>query len=96
MIFRYVRKKIVVAIRPDGLFDARYSSQAVPWDEIKDLRLGRAENDFVLGVTLWPDQRKTTNPAPSFNIDLAPLDAPVEQIIQALVAYKPISTDNVQ
>ena len=49
MIMRYVRNDVVFAIRPDGLFDARYSSQAIPWDDIKDVRLERAENDFQLG-----------------------------------------------
>ncbi len=81
-----------MAVRPDGLFDARYSSQAVPWDDIKDLRLGRAENDFNLSVYLWPD-RTSSGAGPAFDIDLSPLDAPVDQILQALSAYKQISLE---
>ena len=98
MIWQYMRRQVVVAVRPDGLFDARYSTQAVPWDEIKDVRLGRAENDFQLGVYLWPDKHGSWHKAgagqPDFQIDLAPLDAPVDQILQALSNYKPISMEN--
>lgn len=98
MIVQYVRREVVLAVRPDGLFDVRWSTQAVPWDEIKDVRLGRAENDFQLGVYLWPDRHgkdyRTGTGQPDFRIDLAPLDAPVDQILQALSAYKPISMEN--
>lgn len=90
MIRRYMRSEIVVAVRPDGLFDARYSSQAVPWDDIKDVRLGRAENDFQLGVYLWPDRNKSGK-SPAFNIDLTLLDTPVDQVLEALSVYKTVS-----
>ncbi len=93
MIWRYLRNEIVFAVRPDGLYDARWSSQAVPWDEIKDVRLQRAENDFELGIYLWPDRAKARAGAPEFRVDLAPLDAPVDQILQSLSAYKPIHMD---
>ena len=93
MIWRYLRNEIVLAVRPDGLFDARYSSQAVPWDDIKDVRLERAENDFQLGVYLWPDRQKDSGGAPAFMIDLEPLDASVHQILEAVLDYKQISME---
>ncbi|MEE9314985.1 MAG: hypothetical protein V3V02_10070 [Rhizobiaceae bacterium] len=93
MIWRYLRKEVVVAVRPDGLFDARYSSQAVPWDEIKDVRLTRAENDFELGVYLWPDKVSVSKDGPEFLMDLAPLDGGVEQVLEALSAYKQITME---
>lgn len=96
-VWRYFRQSVVFAVRPDGLFDARHSTQAVPWDHIKDMRLARAENDFQLGVYLWPDAAKrpqTRNEVrPDFTVDLAPLDAPVDQIIDRLLAYKTVVLD---
>lgn len=92
-IWRYFNQSVVFAVRPDGLFDARHSTQAVPWDHIKDMRLARAENDFQLGVYLWPDASKRKTGAgvePDFTIDLEPLDAPVDQIIERVLAYKTI------
>ncbi len=90
MIWRYLRNDVVFAIRPDGLFDARYSSQAIPWDQIKDVRLERAENDFQLGVYLWPGNRTAKNGAPTFTVDLSPLDGKLDQILQALAEHKSI------
>ena len=92
MIRRYALQEIVLAIRPDGLFDARYSSQAIPWDHIKDVRLGRTENEFKLSVYLWPDQH-SDNLNPALDIELAPLDASVENILQSLSAYKPVAME---
>lgn len=93
MIWRYASKSIVLAFRPDGLFDARYSMQAIPWDDIKDVRLDRAENDFQLCVYLWPDRLINKDHAAVFNIDLTPLDASLEQILTALSAYKPVGME---
>lgn len=94
MIWRFLRQEVVLAIRPDGLFDARFSSQAVPWDDIKDIRLGRAENDFELGVYLWPDKMKPNGKGGAqFSIDLAPLDASVDVVLEAVSAHKQISME---
>lgn len=90
MIWRYMRNDVVFAIRPDGLFDARFSSQAIPWDEIKDVRLERAENDFHLGVYLWPPNQKSNTGGPTFTVDLSPLDGSVDQILRALSEHKRI------
>ena len=90
MIWRYMRNDVVFAIRPDGLFDARYSSQAIPWDDIKDVRLERAENDFQLGVYLWPRNQNSASSGPTFTVDLSPLDGTVDQIIRALAEHKNI------
>ena len=90
MIWRFVRNEVVVAIRPDGLFYARHSSQAVPWDEIKDVRLERAEDEFHLGVYLWPTKQTGRDSRPAFKIDLMPLDGSVEQILRAVAEHKAI------
>lgn len=97
-VWRYFRHSVVFAVRPDGLFDIRHSSSAVPWNDIKDMRLGRAENDFQLGVFLWPDvasgAKQNHEPvSPDFTVDLAPLDAPIDQILESLIRYKPIALE---
>ena len=91
MIWRFLRNEIVVAMRPDGLFDARYSSQAVPWEAIKDLRLGRVENEFQIAVYLWPQHRAETEEKVAFIMDLAPLDGSIEQVLRAVSHYKEVS-----
>lgn len=91
MIWSYLRREIVLAARPDGLFDLRYSRQAVPWDRIKDLRLGRVENDFQLYVYLWPEKLLQIDEKAEFVIDLASLDAGVDQILAALSAHKSVT-----
>ncbi|MFD0915350.1 STM3941 family protein [Pseudahrensia aquimaris] len=94
MIWRYLRKDIVLAVRPDGLFDARYSSEPVPWDAIKDIRLGRVENDFQLSVYLWPRELKADAEEQGFVIDLAPLDAGIEQVLDVVSGHKPVTVPN--
>jgi len=97
-VWRYYRDEVVFAVRPDGLFDVRRRGGAIPWNDIKDVRLGRAENDFELGVFLWPDVSKDTsaeddNITPDVTIDLAPLDAPVNEILENVLRYKPIAME---
>lgn len=98
MIWRYMRNDIVLAIRPDGLYYARHSSQAVPWEEIKDINVGRREDEFELEVTLWPRSGQPIGQQPNgtrgprvFSIDLAPLDAGAQQVVDALLPYARVS-----
>lgn len=89
MIWRYLRREVVVAVRPDGLFDARRSSQAMLWDDIRDVRLGRAENEFHLTLSVWGKGGK----AREVEVDLSGLDADVNTILQAISAYRPVTMD---
>lgn len=91
MIYRYMRDEIIVAVRPDGLFDARHSSQALPWEKIKEVRLERQENEFQLLVQLWPMGEA---PPKLIWIDLAPLDVDVEPMLQAIAPHARISVDH--
>ncbi len=92
MIYRYMREEIIVAVRPDGFFDARHSSQAVPWEQIKEVRLERQENEFQLLLQLWPMGEA---PPKLISVDLAPLDGGVENILQAIAPHARISVDHV-
>jgi hypothetical protein len=91
MVWRYLRSDIVLAFRPDGFFDSRYSRTAIPWEQIKDIRLGRVENEFLLSVYLWPRDQRATSSDPAFVVELAPLDSGVDKILEALSAHAPIS-----
>ncbi|EFL88778.1 hypothetical protein [Ahrensia sp. R2A130] len=89
MIWRYLRREIVVAIRPDGLFDARRSSQALLWDDIREVKLGRAENEFRLILSVWERSGK----AKDVEVDLSGLDADVNVILQAISAYRDVTME---
>ena len=91
MILRYMRREVVVAVRPDGLLDSRVSADPVPWDMIKDIRLGRVENEFRLSVILWPEYQDRSATEDQFIMDLAPLDGGLEQVVTAVQAYKPVT-----
>ncbi len=90
MIFRYLNRAVIVAVRPDGLFDARYSAQAVPWEMIKEIRLARTENEYRLSVALWPKSQKQQSSAPGWDLDMAPLDGNPQTLVDAVMQYRPI------
>ena len=91
MIVRYLRGAVVLAVRPDGLYDARHSRQAWLWSDILELELRRTENEFQLVVTTWGRAGKMRQKS----LDLAPLDADVNTILQAISTYKPVEVRSV-
>ena len=80
-LWRYWRREVVVAMRPDGLFDARLGPQAVPWDDIKELVVHRSENDYGIEVVPWPGVETGWSDG---RVDLAGLDAPPGTVVGAL------------
>jgi hypothetical protein len=90
MIWRYLRGSIVLAVRPDGLFDARHSRQAVLWSDILELELHRKENEFHLIISTWGKGGKVLKSS----LDLAPLDADVNTILAAISAYRTVEVRN--
>lgn len=86
MIWRYARGQVVMAVRPDGLFDARHSAQAMLWEDMRTLELRRAENEFRLVISKWGQGGS----AKDIELDLAALDADVGTIIEAISAYRPV------
>ncbi len=93
MIWRYARDEPVLAIRPDGLLDRRHRLEVVPWEEIKELRLTRAENDFGIAVHLWPRKQNNKRSGPAFVIDLQPLDSDPGTVLLALSQYKVVEEE---
>jgi hypothetical protein len=91
MLQRYARNAVVLAVRPTGLYDARYASRTIPWDEIKDIILRQHENEFELEVYLWKLRRDRNEPVADFLVDLAQLDDDPERIVNEISAYKPVS-----
>ncbi|MEL6966461.1 MAG: hypothetical protein AAGM04_03685 [Pseudomonadota bacterium] len=59
VLWRYLFNEVVVAARPDGLLYAPFQAEAIAWDDIKELRLLQAEQEFQLAVYLWRPQRKS-------------------------------------
>ncbi len=91
MLWRYWRGQVVLAVRPDGLFDARHGTQALAWNDIRHMELGRAENEFHLIVHAWRRDGGTRQ----VEYDLAPLDADVATILNAISAYRPVALESV-
>ena len=99
MVVRYLRRDVVLAIRPDGYFDARFHEDAVPWEQIKDIRIARQENEFHLNVYLWPNSAEwqpNATAVPTFSSELTPLDQGVTIILEAISTYIDISVENDQ
>ena len=95
MIAQYFRDEVVLAIQPTGLYDGRLGQEIIEWEIIKELVLSRREHEFTLAVYLWP---KTSGKSGSKNdtqkvdylIDLSPLDAIPEKILETINQYKSI------
>ncbi|MGI9401327.1 MAG: hypothetical protein ACR2O0_08745 [Rhizobiaceae bacterium] len=92
MLVRYFRREVIVAVRPTGLFDARYSLETIAWEQIRDITLRRTEDDYMLDVYFWHSQEKSERLGnrPEFTMDLSPLEAEPERIIRAIAQFKDI------
>ena len=91
MIWSYLRREIVLSIRPEGLMDRRYSQDRLPWDAIKDVKLARREHEFQLSVYLWPRSQNREAEQDGFVIDLAPLDGDVREVISAIAPFRTVT-----
>ena len=95
MIAQYFRDEVVLAIQPTGLYDGRLNQEIIEWEKIKELVLSRREQEFTLAVYLWPKTADKSvdedhNQEAHYMIDLAPLDAAPEKILETINQYKPI------
>lgn len=91
-LWLFLQNDVILAVRPDGIFDARLSADAVLWQDIREISLVRRENDFQLDLQLWPNPTIKLNEIspgarPNMKIDLSVLDAPVETIVAAVQQY---------
>ncbi len=92
MLIRFFRQEVIVAVRPTGLFDARYSPETIPWEQIRDITLRRTEDEYMLDVYFWYAQEiaERKGNQPEFTMDLSTLDAEPERIIRAIAQFKDI------
>jgi hypothetical protein len=91
MLLRFLRNAVVLAVRPTGLYDARYANRTIPWDEIKDIILRQHESEFELEVYLWKMRQDRSEAVADFSIDLAQLDDDPARIVSEISTYKPVS-----
>ncbi|MDA8869967.1 hypothetical protein N9H93_01080 [Rhizobiaceae bacterium] len=91
MIWRYLRDKVVLAVRPDGLFDARAGADALAWDDIRTIALTWREDEFHLSVNPWPTSQRTP-----FDIDVSALDGSVGEIVEAITVHHPVLTSSAE
>lgn len=94
MLIRYFRRDVIVAARPSGLYDARYSPEIIAWDRIRGIVLRRTEDEFMLDVYFWRSQQvaERTGHTPEFTMELGPLEASPERIVRAIAQFKDIHT----
>lgn len=97
MLVRYLRNEVVLAVRPTGLYDARWRAEAVPWEMIREIVARRKENEVELDVYLWRPQRKDSAGkalSPDHVIELAPLEAGAEELMATLARHVTLRFEN--
>lgn len=94
MLRQFIQDKIILAINPNGLLDARWSEEIIAWEKIKDISLGQREEEFILSVWLWPNSNSPQSSHQSsdetFQIDLEPLEANPELIVELINTFKQV------
>ncbi len=95
LLWGYLRNDVVLAIRPDGIFDARIGREPIAWDDIWEVALVRLEADWQLTLQLWPSplvslNAKQTGARDRLVIETTSLDANIDEIIDAIRPYKTV------
>lgn len=99
MIYRFLRKEVVLSIHQGGILDVRHSPEVVAWNDIRRIVLERVEREEKLRVWTWPHLGPQQGPHPgriasngrvSFVIDLSLLDGDTETIIRSVERYCPV------
>ena len=96
MLLRYMRGEVVLAVRPNGLFDTRWRAETVPWEMIREVVVRRKEDEIELDVYLWqtPSPERSRGDAhPSHTIDLASLDGSARSVIDAISGHARVRTE---
>ena len=88
MIYRFLRKEVVLSVHQGGILDVRHSSNVVAWDDIRRIVLERVEREERLRVWTWPHTRRSAGrDETNFVIDLSLLDGENETIIRSIERY---------
>lgn len=100
MLLRYMSGGVVLAVQPTGLFDARWRSQAVAWEDIREVVIRRIEDEIELDVYLWRPQARYATPdggrgrRPDHVIELASLDGGARDVIDAIERHAAVRMDS--
>jgi hypothetical protein len=102
MVLRYLRNDVVLAARPTGLYDARWQSETVAWERIREIVARRRENDVELDVYLWRPQEAgrvkevpgRPDHVPDHIIELAPLEGDAGGMVEAIARHVRLRIDN--
>ncbi|MCB1457405.1 MAG: hypothetical protein KDJ48_12675 [Nitratireductor sp.] len=94
-LIRWLRRETVVAILPTGLFDARWQSDPVTWERIREVVLRRMENEIRLDVYLWRGQEPgkvaelhaSRERTPDHSIDTTALEGDAAEMAQSIARY---------
>jgi hypothetical protein len=94
LLWRWLRGEAVLAVLPTGLYDARWRAEPVAWEEIRDLVLRRAEDEFSIDVHLWRPQGQA-GARPDHTIEISPLEGGVARIVEAIGRHAPVRIETV-
>ena len=91
MIYRFLRKEIILSIHHGGILDVRQSQEVLAWDDIKAIVLEQVEQEQQLRVFFWQTtngvrQMKVANAV--INIEL--LDGDAASVVASIERYQPV------
>ena len=91
MIYRFLRKEIILSIHHGGILDVRHSPEVLAWDDIKAIVLEQVEQEQQLRVFFWQTnngvrQMKVANAV--INIEL--LDGDAASVVASIERYQPV------
>lgn len=97
MIYRFLRKEVVLSIHQGGILDVRHSADVIAWDDIRSIVLERVEQEINLRIVTWPHFHNSNEAGGrEFVIDLSLLDAEPATIIQSIERYQPVELSRIE
>ncbi|MEM7300609.1 MAG: hypothetical protein AAF468_05950 [Pseudomonadota bacterium] len=95
-LWLFMQNEVVLAVRPDGLYDARLSPSHFSWEDLWEINLTRLESDYRLELRLWPKtvistSKKHAGRVEDIEIETSSLDGGIEEIVAAIQKYKPVT-----
>ncbi len=93
MVLRYLRDDVVLAALPTGLYDARWQTDPIAWERIREIVARRMENEVELDVYLWRPQSARSELSPDHTIELSPLEGDASNLVETIARHVRLSFD---
>ena len=93
MLLRYLRDDVVLAALPTGLYDARWQTDPIAWERIREIVARRREDEVELDVYLWQPQSSESEHRPDHVIELAPLEGNADSLMETMARHVRFSVE---